>query len=268
MLLRHRCTGQCCLSYARCTTCQPIVVFKSVVSLWRSVSERKCLQFTPCVRCNCKNVSKSLMQISETTTVLSGFKQKESRFLFEPRDSFWERQIRVHGRDKVEVQTISADGACESKSWLRRGKGLFTPVGAADLDSGVTPQRPYSFRQEDQRTSAVVRMWPKTVDDDFNRQFRKEQITQEDDLREAGEKRAFMDFKQALSNLLTAADVQQGCMWNCTEVQETLNTHLAVIGKAEEVIKLLNRQLFQMRRGETRNSNSRKSGLQQRQRAA
>ncbi|CAJ1377003.1 unnamed protein product [Effrenium voratum] len=125
---------------------------------------------------------------------------------------------------------------------MRRGKGLFAYVRAADLDRNVQPTAPYSFRREDQTTVAVVKMWSKKVDEGFNDHFQKTEIKGVDDLQDAREKEAFLDFKQALVNLLTEAGLRGGTIWKCAEVQASENTHLAIYGKLKDVITALDRQ--------------------------
>ncbi|CAJ1377005.1 unnamed protein product [Effrenium voratum] len=248
--------------------------------LWCTADARS-LQLTPCVRSKCKATSKRLMESNPNLTVFDGFRQQVSRFLFLPSDSFWDsrktnkaqdsrEQIEVQdslekievqdslekievqdshekievqdSHEKIEVQTILPNGVCEAKSWMRRGKGLFAYVRAADLDRNVQPTAPYSFRREDQTTVAVVKMWSKKVDEGFNDHFQKTEIKGVDDLQDAREKEAFLDFKQALVNLLTEAGLRGGTIWKCAEVQASENTHLAIYGKLKDVITALDRQ--------------------------
>ena len=87
--------------------------------LWQRVwKDTTCLSLTPSVRSACKSYCAWCLKDAEDVKVHDGFTQCVTRFLFEPRDDFWIQ------REKLEVQTLLQDGSIETRSWLRKGKGI------------------------------------------------------------------------------------------------------------------------------------------------
>lgn len=201
--------------------------------LWQRVwKDTTCLSLTPSVRSACKSYCAWCLKDAEDVKVHDGFTQCVTRFLFEPRDDFWIQ------REKLEVQTLLQDGSIETRSWLRKGKGIFAFPCPADLDDNVTAQSPYSFCREDGST-ASVRMWTKTVDEGLKSAFNLQTINQTSDLNDFQERIAYTDFTLALVNLLGPEALQQGIIWKCIEKKQTVRKHLAIEGKLTSVIKVL-----------------------------
>ena len=50
---------------------------------------------------------------------------------------------------------------------------------------------------------------------------------------------AFNDFKKAVTDLISTDALQAGTIWKCTEKQPTVNRHLTLAGKLQDVIDLL-----------------------------
>ena len=218
-------------------------------AVWRlTVDDLTCVRFTPDIRslsqCFFQHWMKDKAKDNKKIRIFDGFQQKVSRFLFLPNEDFW------INRDKVEVQTTLSDGSIETTSWLKKGKGIMAFTRAGDLDEDKDVKAPYSFFRYDQ-SKAVVRVWSKTVDDSFRAAFPDEQMTQLwppqkktgkqsliDDL-SATEKVAFEDYKQALTALLGAEGLKKGTIWKCIQKEATMNQHLAIQGKLQDVIQFL-----------------------------
>ena len=215
-------------------------------AVWHlTVDDLTCVRFTPDLR----NLSKCFFQKrikdkakdNDKIRILDGFSQRASRFLFEPNEEFWTN------REKVEVETILPDGSIETKSWLRKYKGIFAFTRAGDLDSAASVKAPYSFFRYDQ-SKAVVRVWSKTVDASFRDAFQMTQLwpSPEDSGEQAcfedlsaAEKVAFEDYKQALTALLGAEGLKKGKIWKCIAKEATSNRHLAIQGNLQDVIQFL-----------------------------
>ena len=213
-----------------------------------AVDDLTCVRFTPNIRnlskCFFQKRMKGSIKIKESpkkVRVLDGFQQQVSRFLFEPKEQFWT----IH--DQIEVQTTLPDGSVETKSWLRRGKGVCGLTRAGDLDATASVKAPYSFLRADQ-SKAVVRVWSKTVDDSFRAEFQMKQLWPIEDSDEvsalmnpltAEEQVAFDDFKRALGDLLSADGLSAGTIWKCTQKKTTTNKHLAIEGKLSDVLQFL-----------------------------
>ena len=215
-------------------------------AVWRlTVDDLTCVRFTPDIRklskCFFQRQMQDKAKDNEKIRILDGFQQKVSRFLFLPNEEFWTNC------DKVEVQTTLPDGSIETKSWLCKGKGIFAFTRAGDLDADKDVKAPYSFFRYDQ-SKAVVRVWSKTVDDGFRKALQMTQLwpspenTGEQALIEdlsAAEKVAFEDYKQALTALLGAEGLKKGKIWKCIQKEATMNQHLAIQGKLQDVIQFL-----------------------------
>ena len=200
---------------------------------WLSTACNFLLKFTPNIRCQCKALAAHVLKTQEASgniKVFDGFTERAARFLFVPSESLWQKQ------EKLEVQTILPDGSMESRSWLRRGKGIFGFVRVANLKDSEDVKPPYSFVRED-KTKAVVRMWPKTVDQNLKNHFLMMKVTA--NLLNAAEQEAYMDFEQALVNLLGPEQVQCGSIYRCTGQTETVNNHLVIKGRMKDVVNVL-----------------------------
>ncbi len=197
-----------------------------------------CLRLTPDIRSICKTMCTAWLRQAEdshSVKVFDRFTQRTSRFLFEPNEELWQRF------EKKEVRTILPDGTLETKSWFRRGKGLFTFTKAADLnrDRDVEAAAPYTFLRDD-HSKAVVQVWTKTVDQSLKNAFDMEQIHEDKaaDLLTGEELVAYNAFHRVLNNLLGDA-VGHGKILKCTQRQETINDHISVEGKLQDVLKVL-----------------------------
>ena len=219
---------------------QVLAVLLAGASLfWHKVKTAAlCLRLTPDIRTMCKTTCAAWLHQAERShkvKVFDRFTQRTSRFLFEPNDQLWQRF------EKKEVRTILPDGTLETRSWFRRGKGLFTFTRAADLDRGrdVEAEAPYTFCRDD-HSKAVVQVWTKTLDQSLKDAFLMEEIHDNTaaDLLTGEELIAYNDFHRVLNDLLGDA-AGQGKILKCIQRQETINDHISVEGKLQDVLNAL-----------------------------